>query len=460
MNPVDVELPAATALPNPLRDPIGVVQRHGRWMLAAFSFGVLLSLLLWSCSEPRYFAEATVVVAPLPYSERIAEPALEEQSSAMTEVLAAEVLSRSNLAKLVAEFSLYAGLQGVETMAEIVERVRSDVTIDALQRLDLAGGGGSERAYSIGFEAETPQVAADVANRLASLFAETSFAGRLEQRQRTTDFLRQELSEAEAKLGERSDAIAEFKERHRGMLPDDLETNLARMKLLDDRRSSLALGIAQAASQVATLSSADDSSPELRLSRLREELRRLRVDRTSRHPDVIELERRVADLEKRLAEKPSERGVKAPQSSLQLSAQTLTVLREQLAATESELNALGETIHKMPAVQVQLEALEERAVILRENRLEVLRKVQSAELGGKLLDTVQSRRVTVLTPAVPPSRPFRTPLRKLALSLVASLGLAVALGIGLELMKPVVISPEDVTSVTGQPLLGWVGRIH
>lgn len=449
-----LELPAGGGLPNPLRDPLGVYERHGRWMLAALAVGIWSSLLLWSCSDPSYLAEATVVVTPRQLSERIVDPGLEDQGRAVTEALAAAVLSRDNLAQIVADFALYPALQGVETQTEIVERVRSHVTIRALQRLETNPLDVSERAYSIGFEADTPEVAAGVANRLAQLFAETSSAGGVEQRQRTTEFLRRELADAEKKLEEQTTAIAEFKERNRGKLPDDLETKLARMKTLDDRRSSLALGIAQAGSQAATLSVGQDASPELQLSRMREELSRLRVSRTSRHPDVITLERQIADLEQRV--KPGRR--RAPQ--LQISSQALSVLRQELAGTEAELASLDEQIRGMPTVREQLEALEGHAAILRETRLEVLRKVQNAELGGKLLDAPESRRVAVLNPAEPPSRPTRTGFRKFAIAFVASFGVALAVGLGLELLQPVVLSPEDIKSVTGLPIVGWVTRIR
>ena len=374
----------------------------------------------------------------------------------MTEALAAEVLSLSNLAKLVADFDLYPELEGRATMTEIAERVRSNVVITSLQRLDLVPGDGSERAYSIGFEAATPEAAAGVANRLASLFADTSSSERLDQQQSTSEFLRRELSNAEAELQKQDEAIAEFREKNRGKLPDELEANLARMNTLDERRSSLAFQIAQAAA----LASADDSSPELRLARLRENLSRLRVTKTSRHPDVLSLERQIADLEQRVAGRPRAERPKDARSSLQLSQQTLQMLRKQLAETETELHSLDEQIREMPGVKEEMKRLEERAVMLRENHVEVLRKLQSTELGGKLLDTQQGRRVSVLNLAEPPSQPHRTPRRTLALALVASLCGAIAVGIGLELLHPVILSPDDVAEVTGQRVLGWVARIR
>jgi polysaccharide biosynthesis transport protein len=458
VNDAGLELPTANSLVNPFRDPIGIVERHGRWMLAALSFGVLASLLIWSRSAPRYFAEATVVVARPPLSDRIVEPSATDNGLAITEALAAQVLSGRNLAAIVTEFKLYPGLVGVETTAEIVERVRSQVTIQAAQRLDAAASAG-ERAYSIGFDAATPEAAAGVANRLAALFADTSSAGRAEEQQVTLDLLHRELAKTQRELQEQTDAIAEFRTTNRNLLPDELMANLARLQSLDQRRSSLAFEIAQAGAQVASFASADGSSPELRLARLREELNRARVHKTERHPDVLNLERQIADLEQRLAHKPRTSAPRA-QTSLQLSEQTLGVLRQQLDATETEITELDAQIHQMSTVEEQLKALEGRASILRENYLDVLRKVQNAELGGKLLDTQQNRRVSVLNLAEPPSRPYRTPIRNLVLGLLASIGCALAVGLVLELLNPVVVAAEEITAISGQPVLGWVTRIR
>lgn len=459
MNPVDLELPAATELPNPFRDPIGVVERHWRWMLAAFAVGVLASLALWSRSEPRYFAEATVVVASQQVSERIVEPTVAE-ALPVTEALTAVVLSRNNLSQVVAEFALYPELRGVETMAEIVDRVRSQVSISAVQRLEAPVADGTERAYSIGFEAGTPEAAAGVANRLASLFAETSSADRLQRQQLTTAVLHRELTRAEGELGDRTRAIDTFKQENRGLLPSDLRANLARMGLLQDQRQSLAQQIAEAGTRVATLASQDHSSPELQLGVLRDELIRLRTRQTSRHPDVIDLERRIAELEKGAVGDVREGEEKSPRGLRRDAERTLIGLRQQLAATEKELALLEARIERMPRVQEELASLEQQASISRENYLEFLRKVQNAELGGNLLDAQQGRRVSVLNQAEPPSRPVGAPLRYLALGLVASLGLAVAVGAALELLNPVVLSPDDILGSVGQPVLGWVTRIH
>jgi uncharacterized protein involved in exopolysaccharide biosynthesis len=137
----------------------------------------------------------------------------------------------------------------------------------------------------------------------------------------------------------------------------------------------------------------------------------------------------------------------------------LSLLRSQLAQTERELEELGARVERMPAVQEQLAALEEKSTILREQYFEFLRKVQDSELSESLLLAQQSERVSVLNRAVPPRRPMRARWKFLALGLVASLGLSVWLGLVLEMTDPVLLTPGQVEAAGEIPVLASVPRI-
>lgn len=441
-----------------LADPIGVLTRRWKWMLAALSIGALASVGLSIAGKPRFAAEATVLVAPQNVSERIVEPTIQEDSLSRIEALAAEVLSRANLARLIDEFALYPELRERVTMGEIVQRVRADVSIRPVERTQ-SGERLSARAYTIGFQASSPDAAAGVANALATLFVDTSFAERHRQHQLTSEFLRRELAEAERLLREQNRKIAEFKQENRSLLPSDLQPNLTRLDLLQNQRQSLALQIAEAGTRVATLVSDDKDSPDSRLETLRDDLARLRATQTPRHPDIIELQRQISELERQRATAPAPEA-SSPRALQQAAEQTLAVLRQQLAGTERGLTDLDARIGRMPAVQEELASLEEKELILRETYLEFLRKVQDAELDENLLMAQQGERVSVLNPAEPASQPIRGRWQYLAFGLIASLGFAVVLGLALEFADPVVLSPEHVVQLTGLPTLGSVGRIR
>ena len=458
MNPLDDELPEGGDLPNPLRDPIGTARRRWRPMLVVLGLSTLLTVVVSLLVEPLYYAEATVVVARQKVSERIVAPTMQEDALTRIEALAVEVLSRTNLARLVNEFGLYPERRNRETMAEIVDRVRSHVTIGAVETVGHTTGELTARAYLVGFEAATPEAAAGVANALASLLVDTSLEERYRRHQLTTDFLRRELDQAERALREQNRAVSDFKQANRGLLPSDLQANLTRLDLLQNQRQSLALQIAEGGTHLATLA-AQGNTPDARLALLRDELVRLRASHTSSHPDVIEIEQQIADLEAaRAGTGPPDRA--SPRNLVHAAEQTQLVLRQQLAATEAELAQLDARIGRMPAVQEGLASLEEKALILRESYLEFLRKVQDSQLDENLLKAQQGERVSLLNTAEPPSHPARSRWQYLAIGLVASLGLALLAGLALEFLDPVVVAPDQLTRLVGQPVLGWVARIH
>lgn len=386
------EVPAATPLRNPFADPLGALERHWRPMLAIFCVGALASLAVWWLTPRRYVAAATVIVSVPQDSTGVVGRTVEGESLPLTEVLVAEVLSRSNLAQLIAELGLYPELEGVMTTAEIVEEMRAQVVIRELKRLTSGSAepDAPERVYSIGFVAPTAEAAVAVSNRLASALVEIGAAKRSRRQQLTISLLHGELARAEAELVQRTDAVSAFRRANRGMLPSDLKASEARQR---------------------------------DLSRMRDKLVHLRSQNTSKHPAVIELERQIAERRREIA-------------------------------------ALDSRIASMRLIEEELRSLEAAATLAREEKLALKREMQRAELGGNLLDAQPGGQISVLNPAEPPARSVSARWRYFALGLLASLLLALAGGAALELLHPVVVSPDDILEIAGQPALGWVSRIR
>jgi len=187
----------------------------------------------------------------------------------------------------VEELDLYPELRGKETLGEIVGRVRNDVNLSSSQFIDRRSRNATALVYGIGFESNDPEKAAKAANRIADLFVEASLERQHRQHQLTTAFLRDELEEAEQVLREQNREIAGFKQRYRGLLPSDLQANLARLDLLQNQRQSLAIQINEAEARVVQLASERPDSPDAQLMALRDELRRMESTYTARHPDRI-----------------------------------------------------------------------------------------------------------------------------------------------------------------------------
>lgn len=447
-----------------LKDPRGLVERRGRWMLVTLIVGLGMTSLFVALRAPRYLAKATVLVTSQQIPEDFVRPTIEENPFQTINAMVGAILSRDRIAELVQKHDLYPDLRGRYTLEELVLIMREQIEIAPEEGIGAPSRFDSARMYGVSFLADRAQVAADVANDLAGLFIAESIRERNQQARLTTAFLRRGLEGAESELREQNRKITEFKEAHRGELPAELNANLGRLERLQQQRQSLALQITEAHTRLAMLSGGaeDPTSPEARLAALRTRLDEELAVRTDEHPNVTSLKRQVAVLEAEIKASGEAPDSAPPASRAALAAaarRTLTELQKQLSDTEKQLQQLDQRVEHTPARQEELEALEERATVLRENYRQFLRKVQEAELAQSLEAAQQGERVSVVDWATPPTSPTRERWKYFAAGLVASLGLALGVGMLLELSDPVLVGTAQVELLSELPVLGSVPHI-
>jgi hypothetical protein len=96
-------------LPQFLWDPVGVVRRRWRWMLAVLLLGVLASGVSGFLMKPRYRAGATVMIATQEMPEEFVRSTVRGDPFERISAMVAEVLARPNLFSLIEEHDLYRG---------------------------------------------------------------------------------------------------------------------------------------------------------------------------------------------------------------------------------------------------------------------------------------------------------------------------------------------------------------
>ena len=459
------ELPSQQNLPDVLRDPWGTLRRRWIPILLVLVAGLAATTVFVILKKPRYLATATVLVTSQQIRDDLVQATLRDDVAQRVSAMVGEILSREQLVRLIEKHDPYPELREARTLDEIATLVRDDTSIEVKRGLSLGGPRETANLLEVRFEAYDPKTAANFANDLASLLADQSIRLRTQQASLVTRFLRGELERAERELRDQSRLIREFKEKYRGELPRELTANIGKLDRLQQQRQSLAIQIAEANTQLATLTSQPaaslgEESPEARLAALRAELRAMSQTLTARHPDRMALERRIRELEDQIQTEGSEPGAAPSRSSLITAAsQTLEELRAQLAATEQQLVDLDARVGRTPARQEELAALEEREGVLRESYLDFLRKVQEAELAESLESAQQGERVTVLERAIPPMKPTGSRLKYLAAGVVASLALALFTALVLESIDPVLVTADQLEIAAGARLLGTAPHI-
>lgn len=455
---------AAPALPEFLLDPFGVLNRRWRWMLAALLAGLVATGVAAFLVKPEFTAEARVLVTSQRISEAFVTSTVVSNEVEKINAILSEIRSRRSIVEMINEFSLFESDEPDKAlpMQERVISVLSSITIEPEA---LTGGNDQRRqqgaiVYGISYCSGNAVEAAVMANAIATRFTDTHLEMRHRQARLTTRFLGTELEEVERDLTTQERAIRDFKEAHRGELPGELQTNLGRLERLQQQRESLSLQIAEAETRLANIAQneqLDENSPHGRLERLQGQYDTLLGLYTAEHPNVVTMKRRIETLEAVVAKRDADTGQRAGTSGA--AATMLTELNRQRDATVAEFDELDARVANTPARQEELDSLEQRAEILRENHQEFLRKVSQAELSEAVESAQQGERATVLDAAQPPNAPDRSPLLLVFAGIVGSFGLAIGIALLLELVDGVIVSPGELERETGVPVFASIPRV-
>ena len=445
--------PADPGLTDVIQDPVGLLSRRWRPMALILAAGVVATLLYAFLPTPMYMADATVLVASQRVSEDFVRQPIEDDLSERVTALRSEVLARPNLTKVIERNDLYPDMRQSAGMDAAISELRANIEVQAQRSMR---GRREERAQllSILFYHEDPQVAARVANDVADTVTSAGIRLRAQQARLTTEFMRRELEAAETALREQAKKISEFQQTHRGRLPSELESSLRRLQRLQDQRNSLALQVIEAQTRIAQMTSSAGLGAS-RLEQLNAQLARELAVNTENHPNVVALRRQIDNVRRQGGGYYG--GV--PSGVLDGVQREVAQLESQLAETDAEIRTLDAQVAAIPAVGEEFGALEQRASVLRENYLEFLRKLKDAELAESLELAQQGDRVAILDPANPPLEPIHTPGKTIALGILLSIALAGFVGLVLERVDPVLVSPGALEVAGQAQVLGSVPRI-
>ena len=139
----------------------------------------------------------------------------------------------------------------------------------------------------------------------------------------TSDFLYSELDEIRLKLEKQEEALKEYRARHMGGLPEQLQTNLrileglqiqlnAKNEALRYAKNNLLLlekqiedsAVLNGASTENTSIAIQEvrSQNQIKIEGLESQLSELELNYTARHPDIIRLKKQIQDLKVKIAE--------------------------------------------------------------------------------------------------------------------------------------------------------------
>jgi succinoglycan biosynthesis transport protein ExoP len=446
-----------------------------KWVaIVAFGAVIAAAFSVTMALPDLYRATTTVLVAREQVSEAYVRASVTSELETRIQTIQQEVMSRGRLADLITRLDLYPEARKRGPFGA-VERMRRDIQLELKAADQPSTGRTTTIAFALSYVHQNAEVAARVANALASVYVEENTKTRERQASRTVGFLKDQLAEAKKALDDQERHASEFKIQHLGELPQQVAANLAGLERLNtqlrlngeqqlrsmERRERLDRQL-NVADSSAPASGTDGSNPAAELSRLKLKLADMRRQYADEYPDVVRLRNQIAVLEAHApapeAETTTDHGAA---DSKRRARRDLDDVEAELAALKSEETALRRAIEgfeqrveNAPRRGEEFQTLSRDYDATKERYTQLLQKYEEAQLAANLEQGQQVEQFRVLDPALPPREPAApNRSRLLALGFVFAVALAVGAMMGAERLDTAFHSVDELRAFTTVPTL-------
>jgi len=501
-----------------INDYIEIFLRRKWYFVIPFVI-VVCAATIYSFTAPKeYRATTLILVTPQKVPVDYVRPTVTSRIEDRLQSIGQEIMSRTRLEQIIAEFKLYQKEAKILVMEEIVELMRKDIIVQIR---------GKEGYFSISYKGKDPRTVTIVTNKLASLFIEENLKLREQQAQGTSEFLSIELNATKAKLDEHEKLITQFKRQFMYELPDQRDTNLSvlgrlqqqlqttgdALKSAQDRKLVIQKQLTEMRnmavmliedSTVSTSSSTTESpKPKLtntdegRLNQLKNYLAELETKYKEKHPDIVATKKRIADMEKKIEARMKEpetlKEKEIPSPTMAATPREATKEKKkgekmeagvdpfykemegQLAATDMEIKRLKDeearTKAKVAEYQIRLENIPVREMALtnlsrdyantKERYQNLLKKSEEAQQAENLERRQKGEQFKVIDPARIPEKPFSPNIpRNLLFAILLGMGLGFGMAFFREQMDRSFKDAEDLETTLGFKVLANIPKVE
>jgi polysaccharide chain length determinant protein (PEP-CTERM system associated) len=470
---------------------INLMFKH-RWMIIIpLCLCMIIGICLAFALPKIYNASALILVKPQQVPADYVHDIETVDIEFRFRTIAKQILSHSNLGKIINEFNLYSDPDQQHMLIE--EKIgdlrrRISIMLEEIENYRTAN------VFSISFQWPDPKQAALVANSLATLFIDVDLKEREAEAIDTTQFLDDQLGPTRERLKEFEIRLSDYRKRYMGELPEQLNTNLRILENLQkqlgeheerlrdekNRLAMLEIEIQAAKETLAGGAIVSERGEELTLPQLKNQLYTLKASYTDSHPDVIRLKAMIADMEAKLKsgelKSPGENNTNSAltedqflisntlkeqirqQSEIKI---TINDLEGDIRKIKNEIWKYQQRIERTPKREEELMALNRDYQNMRESYNSLLNRKLEAEIAVNMEKKQKGEQFSILESARVPKSPV-SPNVKLLFILAMMGGLSI--GPGLIFLRDYfdtsLKDPDDFESDLGVSVLATIPKIY
>lgn len=474
-----------------------------KWLILVPALAIGVGAAVYSVTLPnRYRSATSILIIPQRVPETFVQSTVTAGINERLTVISQQILSRTNLERIIQEFDLYKQERESMIMEDVVSMMRGDINV-------ALNGGRRPRdepnSFTISYESVQARTAMLVTERLASLFVQENLEDRALLADSTSQFLQAQLEDAKRRLVEHEAKLEAFRQRNNGQLPSQVQSNLTILQTAQtqlsataeaynrDREQLLALekALADAAATVATTpaptsrrspvaadpTTLGEGSAAQQLAAAKASLQGLELRLTPGHPDVTRMKRLIAELEVKAETEALEQplstaspGVIAGQvdralqtriASMRQQAEELRLRlnsrKQEESRLQNQIASYTSKIQTAPALESELTELMRDYTTLQESYTSLLKRSEESKIAVNLERRQIGEQFKVLDGARLPERPISPDRTRINLmGLLGGLAFGLVLAGFFEYRDTSLKSDDDVMTTLALPVLAVI----
>jgi len=460
---------------------IGIVLRRRWFIIIPFCLSMIAGIYLSVTLPKEYQAETLILIEPQRVPQNYVQPIVSSDLDARISTLSQQIMSRTNLEKIIERFKLFSAPKYEKMyMEDKVENIRKRVSVEVTRVRNDA------EAFNISFIWADREKVMNIANTLATYFIDQNLKVREAQAVGTSNFLDDELNTMKIRLMGVEENLKKYRETYMGELPEQLETNLRILDNLqaqlierqlshrDEKNRLIALETrisSEANLQLPTETVQTGTESPLSLDSMKEQLADLENRYTHHHPDVIRLKKKIADLEQKelakldetLPDLPTPRREAINENMRQLEEIKIGIKRLETIISDlsSKMKYYQKRVENTPKRDQELMSLNRDYENIRHTYSSLLNRKLESEIAVNMEKKQKGEQFRILDPAKLPMKPVSPDMNKLfLLSLAAGLGIGAGLIFLLESLDTSFTTPKDIESFLDCKVLAVVPELN
>lgn len=452
-----------------------------RWIiLAPFCLALIVGIILAFTLPKQYQASTLILIEPQRVPQNYVQPIVSSDASDRINTLSQQIMSRTNLEKIISDFNLFSNPEQAKMyMEDKVNNLRNRIKIDVTR--DRRGSD----AFSISFKGGDPQIVMRVTNGLATSFIDENLKVRESQALGTSEFLDSELKSRRQRLEQVEEKIKEYRKTYMGELPEQLDTNLRILDRLQEDLNDRQQNIREARIRLAELNSDSSRNRQVvvigneqqrhndgaSVEELKAQLETLNSRYTEKHPDILRLKKLIAEME---AKQQSDTADNDQQGQPSVSTHLPIELRRQIfesrreiQVAESEIENLKRQISEYRKRVENTPKREQELLVLRRDYQNIqasydslLKRKLEADIAVNMERKQKGEQFRIVDSAQLPQKPVDPNMKKLFLAVIV-MGLFVGGGIAflLEYINTSFRKPDEIETMYELPVLTAIPTI-